>query len=348
MKHEIDLSKYPIRTDLIIESIGENLQEEGIIHQEEVFDDIKVDHIEIKEEYSTKYNKQKGIYKTIRFTDITDTTNRERVEDIFVSQLKDLLEKEGISKSSSCLIIGLGNSMSTPDALGPKVIDHILVTRHLYLLEGATIEKGYRNTSAVAPGVTGVTGIETSDIILGIKEKINPDFLIVVDALSSSSLERLNKTIQLTNTGISPGSGIGNYRREISKQTIGIPVIAIGIPTVVDAVTIVFDTFHYLLQKISYHKENINHHKDKFVPSCQLDYSKQKENLKSEEKKDLLGLLGTLEDDEMKNLLIEVLSPIGYNFMVTPKEVDFLIDKLALLIGKGINRSIHDAIKNNK
>ena len=336
MEHEIDLSKYQIRTDLIIESIGKNLQEDGIFHQEETIGDIKVDHIEIKEEYSNKFNKQKGIYKTIRFTDVTDTMNRKKVEDVFVDQLKDLLEKEKIKEDASCLVIGLGNSMSTPDALGPKIIDHILVTRHLYLLEGANIEEGYRNVSAVAPGVTGVTGIETSDIILGIKEKINPDFLIVVDALSSSSLERLNKTIQLTNTGISPGSGIGNYRREISRETIGIPVIAIGVPTVVDAATIVFDTFHYLLKKISYHKENINRHKDKFVPSHQLDYSSQEETLKSDEKKDLMGLLGTLEDNEMKNLIMEVLTPIGYNFMVTPKEVDFLIDKLALLIGKGI------------
>ena len=247
-----------------------------------------------------------------------------------------------IDNNKSCLVIGLGNYKSTPDSLGPKVVNELVVTRHLYLLDGVNVEKGYRNVSGFVPGVMGNTGIEAKDIIVGLVKEIKPDFVIVVDALASSAIERVNKTIQITNTGIHPGSGVGNTRMEISSSTIGVPVIAIGIPTVVDAVTIVSDTLKYLLKKFSYSKENINNHANKLKPVHSINYlEKEVKELPAEDKEKILGFLGNLEEEEMHQLMDEVLSPIGYNMMVTPKEVDFVIDKLSLLLSTSINKVLH-------
>ena len=136
----------------------------------------------------------------------------------------------------------------TPDALGPIVVENVLVTRHLFQLQPESVEEGFRPVSAIRPGVMGITGIETSDVIYGIIEKTNPDFVIAIDALAARSIERVNSTIQISDTGIHPGSGVGNKRKELSKATLGIPVIAIGVPTVVDAVSITSDTIDFILK----------------------------------------------------------------------------------------------------
>ena len=193
----------------------------------------------------------------------------------------------------------------------------------------------YRNVSILEPNVFGNTGIESKDIILGVIKETNPDFLIVVDSLASLGVERIQKTIQITNTGISPGSGIGNKRMEISKNTINIPVIAIGVPTVVSSIVIVNDTLKFLMKKISYHKNN--YQKDKFVPSSNINYLNEKKELNEVEKKELLGLIGTLDETTLKDLIFETLNPIGYNLIVTTKEIDFVIEKLGNLISSAIN-----------
>ena len=215
---EIDLKKYQIRTDLIVESIGSS-DIEGITKREKEIDDIRVTDIIIDEDIE-ELNKKKGRYITVGFKDITDTSNRKKVEDVVIKELASLLQFMHIDNNSSCLVIGLGNYKSTPDSLGPKVVNELVVTRHLYLLDGINVEKGYRNVSAFVPGVMGNTGIEARDIIKGLVKEINPSFVIVVDALASSSIERVNRTIQITNTGINPGSGVGNTRMEISDKTI--------------------------------------------------------------------------------------------------------------------------------
>lgn len=135
-----------------------------------------------------------------------------------------------------------------PDALGPIVVENVLVTRHLFQLQPESVEEGFRPVSAIRPGVMGITGIETSDVIYGIIEKTKPDFVIAIDALAARSIERVNSTIQISDTGIHPGSGVGNKRKELSKETLGIPVIAIGVPTVVDAVSITSDTIDFILK----------------------------------------------------------------------------------------------------
>ena len=166
-----------------------------------------------------------GIYQTISFDDITDKDNQKAIEEVLITVLKEFLEEKKINKSSSCLVIGLGNKDSTPDSLGPLVVNDILVTKYLFNL--GEVEEGYRDVSSFIPGVTGTTGIETLEILEGVVKEIKPKLLIVIDALASRSIERISSTIQLSDTGIVPGAGVGNTRKEISKNTLGIPVIAI-------------------------------------------------------------------------------------------------------------------------
>lgn len=340
-----DLKNYKVRTDLIVESIGTDNRDD-ILQKEKTIDNIKITDITVKKDLE-QLNKKKGKYITISFEDITDTLNRKKVEDIVTKELNSLMKHNNIKKDSTVLVVGLGNYKSTPDALGPKVINKIIVTRHLYIIDEVQVEEGYRNVASFIPGVMGTTGVEAHNIINGLVKEIKPDFIIVVDALASSSIDRVNKTIQMTDTGINPGSGVGNTRKEISKNTLGIPVIAIGIPTVVDAVTIVSDTLKYLLKKFSYNIENINNNKDKLKPVTGINYlKKETKELSNEDKEKVLGLLGSLTEEEVHQLIFEVLTPIGYNLMVTPKEVDFVIDKLSLLLSTSINRSLHTKMNN--
>lgn len=336
--HTIDLKNKGYRTDLVIDEITREKDTKLSSKILEKTKNVTVEEVIIDEK--TNCNKKKGIYETISFTDITDKNNFKEVEEIAVKTLKNMLNKLNISSNAKILVVGLGNASSTPDALGPKTLDHVLVTRHLFLL--GDVEEGYRNVASFKPSVTGVTGIETKDLIEGIKEKIKPDILIVIDALASSSIERLNKTIQITSAGISPGSGVGNNRLEISQDTLHIPVIAIGVPTVVDGATIVENTLQLLLKKISYGLENKENEKLKLVPITNQNYLNHTKELSKEQKEDLLGMVGLLDEQELKSLILEVLLPVNYNMMVTPKEIDYLIEKLSLLLGNMINKSLHE------
>ena len=333
MNKEIDLSKYQIRTDLAIDYVEEKKELKGVKHKTETINNIVVTNVELDE--NNDLNKKKGKYITLEFEDVTDYNNREKIIQTLTLVLKKLLK---LKKDSFGLIVGLGNDKSTPDSLGPLVVNDIIVTNHLYLLD--ELSDSYKRLAAINPGVMGATGIETSDIIESIVNKIKPNYLIVIDSLASKSIERLNKTIQITDTGIHPGSGIGNKRKEISFETLGIPVIAIGVPTVVDATVIVSDTINFIYKNYAFNKEYMNNPKSKLTFN-NVNYLKKeiKENIK--EKQELLGLVGTLNEVELQKLIFEVLNPIGYNLMVTPKEIDFVIQKLSLIISKSINNSIH-------
>lgn len=341
MNHEIDLKKYQIRTDLAIDLIKAN-NVKGIKSSHKIIDNIKITDVYIDEEASKKINKKAGNYITIEFEDVTDYDNKEKVKSIFVKELRKILENNNIKNEDSCLTIGLGNSSSTPDSLGPKSIQNVVVTNHLFVY--GDVSDGFRKTYALSPGVMGSTGIETSELVKSVVNAIKPDFVLVIDALASQSVERVNKTIQMTDTGIQPGSGVGNSRKELSKDTLNIPVIAIGVPTVVDAVTIVSDTINYMFKHYSYNKNNINNPVNKLIPSASLNYLNKDVNITLEDKKTLMGVIGSLENEEIKQLIFEVLTPIGYNLMVTPKEIDFLIDKLSDVIGNGINETLHENI----
>lgn len=340
MKHTIDLSQYQLRTDLAIESFEDknNLKSEIIEDNH-----IKTIRTFLTKEIATKINKKEGNYTTIEFQDITDSENKKEVEKVLVREIEYMLKILNIKNDAQALIIGLGNENSTPDSLGPKTIDNILVTRHLFML--GNVEEGYRLTSALKPGVTGTTGIETSDLIESIIKQIKPDFIIVIDALASKSLNHVNKTIQLSDAGIHPGSGIGNKRKEISKDTVHIPVIAIGIPTVVDAVTIVSDTINYMHKYYAFHKNFSKNPMSNLTLASSINYLKNDINVTKEDKQNLLGLIGNFEEEEIKQLLIEVLTPIGYNLMVTTKEIDFIIEKLSDIVSNSINKALHKNLK---
>ena len=338
MNKEKDLKKYQIRTDLIVDVFDNIKEKDNIIVKEKKHENINVLEVQIEND-NNKLNKKKGKYITISYEDVTDKNNRKQLEKVLVEEIKYMLDYLNIKDNNKCLVIGLGNQSSTPDALGPKTLENILVTRYLYEIEDINVDPNYRNVSSFIPGVTGNTGIESSDIVLGIVEKTKPDFLIVIDALASSSIDRVNKTIQMTDSGIHPGSGVYNNRKELSYETMKIPVISIGVPTVIEAFVLVSDTIKYLFKHFSYNKENYN--KNKLIPITMKNYIEHEDNLTEEEKNKLLGEIGTLSDNEIKELIFEVLTPIGYNMMVTPKEVDFVIAKTSEILANSINKALH-------
>lgn len=338
--NRIDLKNANIRTDLILETINNS----NYI-KEEIAGNIKISRVVIDKNNKDIINKKEGNYITIEFVDITNYEDREKVGKCLEKEIKNILKLNNIKEDDECLIIGLGNDKSTADALGPKTIENILVTRHLYLLN-TNVKEGMRKVSAITPGVMGNTGIETIDVISSIINRINPKFIIVLDSLCASSVERLNKTIQITDTGIHPGSGVGNHRKEISKEILKIPVIAIGVPTVVESSTIVNDTINYLFMYLSYLKNN--YEENKLIVKRFGNYLNKikKEDLSDEEKELIGGIIGNLEDKDKKKLINEVLESIDYNLIVTPKEIDFLIDKLSNVISSSINNSLHKSVTN--
>lgn len=215
-----------------------------------------------------------------------------------------------VDKQGEILVVGLGNIYVTPDALGPKVINEIDVTRHLINYLPQYVEEGTRMVSAIAPGVLGTTGIETVEILKGIVENIKPKLLIVIDALASRSIERISSTVQLSDTGIVPGAGVGNTRSEISKNTLGIPVIAIGIPTVVETAVLVNDCLDVFIQKLQ-------------------DEAKSND------------YLNKLKEEDNYEGIKEALLPKEYNLIVTPKEIDDLIENMKDVVARGINFAIN-------
>lgn len=337
MKHEINLSNIDIHTDLAIDVIDKISSLDGVKQVIRNVDGVSITDVKLDKKNSL--NKKEGNYITIEFDDVTDSTNYNKVKDVVKMELSSLLDKMNIKDSDTCLFIGLGNSKSTPDSLGPKVSKDIIVTKHIYDL--GQLDSKYRVVSVISPGVSANTGIETSDIVDSIVKKIKPNFIIAVDALASGSIDRVNKTIQMTDTGIHPGSGIGNARKEISESTIGIPVIAIGVPTVVDASVIVADTINYMYKHYAFNKEYSKNPKSKLTFN-NVNYLNKNIVINTKDKEDLFGLIGKLNSDEVKILINEVLNPIGYNLMVTPKEIDFVIDRLSTLISSSVNEILHN------
>ncbi|WP_318508333.1 GPR endopeptidase [Bacillus sp. T3] len=364
MSESLDLSKYAVRTDLAVEAremvlaeraktvqSEENLSQiEGVIIKEKEEDDIKISLVEITPQAEEVIGKKPGRYLTLEVAGIRqqDSELQQKVEKVFAREFSHFLKMLGIPDNASCLVVGLGNWNVTPDALGPSVCENLLVTRHLFQLQPENVEQGFRPVSAISPGVMGITGIETSDIIFGVVEKSKPDFVIAIDALASRSIERVNSTIQISDTGIHPGSGVGNKRKEISKETLGIPVIALGVPTVVDAVSITSDTIDFILKHFGRELKEGGRPSRALTPAGMTFGEKKKlteEDLPEEQhRKTFLGMIGVLPDEEKRKLIYEVLSPLGHNLMVTPKEVDVFIEDMANLIANGLNSALHQNI----
>ncbi|RSL34464.1 GPR endopeptidase [Salibacterium salarium] len=358
---ELDLSKYSVRTDLAIEEKelleekevqGDEQQDKstGVRVHEKKERGVKITKVRIDEAGAEKTGKKAGEYLTFEAQGVRkqDTELQQALEDIFAKEFAAFIKQLGITKDASCLITGLGNWNVTPDALGPMVVDKLVITRHLFKEAPEQVEEGFRPVSAFSPGVMGLTGVETSDIISAIIDKTNPDFIIAVDALASRSVERVNTTIQMSDTGIHPGSGVGNERKELSKETLGIPVIAIGIPTVVDAVSITSDTIDFILKHLGKEMDTKDSASKALTPAGMVFGEKKElteEDMPNEEKrKAMLGMVGGLEEMEKRQLIQEVLAPMGYNLMVTPKEVDVFMRDMANVIAEGLNAALHESI----
>ena len=334
MAHEVELKNSILRTDLAVELVKSKPTKQ--------IDDIKITNITLNEQEAKEINKKEGNYTTIEFEDVTDSENQNKLIQIFTEELKTMLKNQNIKDDDMCLVLGLGNEKSTPDSLGPLVVSKTLVTNYIYLY--GNLDEGFRRVCAISPGVMGETGIETSDLLKSIVDTIKPNFVITIDALAASSVERVNKTIQMTDSGINPGSGVGNKRKEISKEILGIPTIAIGVPTVVDAASIVSDTINYLYDHFAYQAASTHNPASKLTANVNYLKLSQKFKINKEEKEKILGMVGTLSETETKELIYEILNPIGYNLMVTPKEEDFVITKLSEVISSGLNKALHKQI----
>ncbi len=340
------------RTDLAIESVSEFGMEQkniGFKVSEREENNILITNIEIDKEAEEKLNKKAGKYITLDLQkiDINDHDELEKLRISLASEIEKLIVEKGISELNRGLIVGLGNMNITPDALGPLVAEKVMVTNHIFNIDPASMEEGFRPVASIAPGVMGTTGIETYEIVDSVVKRIKPSFVIVIDALASRAIERVNKTIQISDYGINPGSGVGNNRKSISRETLGIPVISIGVPTVVDATTIVKDSLDYMLKYITHSATNESP-KDKLVTIAtnKVDASeiKKTEIDSSEMREKLLGHVGTLSDGELRQLVAEILTPLGLNMIVTPKEIDDDVEHLANIIGRGINIALHEKI----
>lgn len=311
---------YNFRTDLALErrdlyNKAHNIEKDidGIETDEEKLNDkIIVSRVKVTNEKGEEaIGKPQGNYITIDIKNLKIAHEHEIQEasEAVTKELKALLEKH-IGLQEPILVVGLGNIYVTPDALGPKVINEIDITRHLLEYMPEALDENTREVSAVSPGVLGTTGIETLEILKGIVDNVKPKLVIVIDALASRSIERISSSIQLADTGIVPGAGVGNARKELTEKTLGIPVIAMGIPTVVEAATIAADSLTLLIQKV-------------------------------QEQAQSNDFLNKLQEEDKYELIKEVLAPEEYNFIVTPKEIDGLIEKMKDVVARGINFAIN-------
>jgi len=266
------------RTDLAIEAResfpDDNVEIKGVALDEKIIQDgcIRISTVNIINENGAELMKKPvGNYVTIEFTDKSNYMDdqgtkefEEKVSATICSILTDMVRDKkdkpgqaGDGMVETYMVTGLGNRFATPDALGPVVMEKIMVNRHMVREFGEEVMDGNKVVCAIAPGVMAQTGMETYEVLSGIVENVKPDFILVVDALASRSIGRLCRTIQITDTGISPGAGIGNNRHKINEETIKVPVIAIGVPTVVDAAVIVSECMEETLNKQGFSEDEI-------------------------------------------------------------------------------------------
>lgn len=305
------------RTDLALEAremITKQVSQEvpGVLVETSEDDEILITRVNITTpEAERMMGKTQGRYVTIEAQGLRykNTPLQEKIMNYLAQELAGLAQ---LPRDATILVVGLGNWNVTPDALGPRAVDKIVVTRHLQDMLSPELKGGVRSICAIAPGVLGITGMETAEIVHGIANKIKPDLVIAIDALAAASSHRVITTVQLADTGIHPGSGVGNKRFGLTQESLGVPVIAIGVPTVVHASTIAMDTIHTLQEHSSFAR-----------------YFKSMENL-------------TEQDRQV--IVRQVLPDTLGDLMVTPKEVDRLIADIADVVAGGINQAMHPGI----
>lgn len=312
------VEKYSIRTDLALEQKerfeSDNVEVQGVILEEEYDEEreIRVTTVKIETEKGAKtMGKPVGTYITVEAPNmaVPDEEYHREVSEELAEFIKGMVPEK--KESYQVLVVGLGNRQVTPDALGPYVVDNLNITRHIFKEYGryAMGDDHMEVVSAIVPGVMGQTGMETVEIIRGVVAETKPDFVVAIDALAARNSRRLNRTIQIADTGINPGSGVGNHRNGITKDTVGIPVIAIGVPTVVDAATIVNDTMENLLQALE----------------------------TSEALKGVGLVMQGYSAAEKYELVKELISPHLNGMFVTPKDIDDTVKRISFTISEALN-----------
>jgi len=316
------VEKYKIRTDLAMEQKerfeSDHVEVSGVVLEEEYDEEkeIKITTVRIETENGAKaMGKPVGTYLTLEAPNMAaaDEGYHREISETLAGFLEKYMKdtEENQEKGYSVLVVGLGNREVTPDALGPYVVDQLNVTRHIVQEYGryAVGKGGSRIVSAIVPGVMAQTGMESAEIIRGIVNETTPDLIMVIDALAARSTKRLNRTIQISDAGIYPGAGVGNHRSEITKDTMGIPVIAIGVPTVVDAATIVNDTM------------------ENFITALET----------SETLKGVGAVLQGYNSAEKYELVKELIAPHLNGMFVTPKDIDDTVRRISYTISEAMN-----------
>lgn len=307
------LGKFQVRTDLALEakeSFDARIRGVNVAEEADEEREIYTTTVTIETENGAKaMGKPVGTYVTIEAPNMS-TPDEDYHREISEELAKRLDHMIG-GRKDSVLVVGLGNREVTPDALGPDVVNNLQITRHM-IKEYGRMQAGMETAgeiSAIVPGVMAQTGMETLEIIRGVVEETKPGLVIAIDALAARSTKRLNRTIQITDTGINPGSGVGNHRDAINEETLGVPVIAIGVPTVVDAATIVNDTMEELVEEMD----------------------------RSDHMQMLGGTLGTLSYAEKHEMIQELISPHLNTMFVTPKDIDETVKYLSYTISEALN-----------
>lgn len=312
---------FKIRTDLALEA-KEMYQENadktneipGVKIENKELENCTITKVEILDEQGSQImNKGIGKYVTLEsnLMKFDDDESREEIITYLKDELVDIL---GTDKTKKTLVIGLGNWNITSDALGPKSVSKTLVTRHIFKNYNKDYDDDFTEVAGLSPGVMGITGIETGEIVKSIVEKIKPDRVIAIDALASRKMERVNATIQISTAGIAPGGGVGNKRQALNKEYLGVDVIAIGVPTVVDAATLTIDVLDVAIDNL-------------------MSQSVESENF--------YNMLKKLKEEEKYMLIRDSLDPYDKNLIVTPKDIDETIENLSIIISEGLNRSLH-------
>jgi spore protease len=296
-----------IRTDLAVEArelLGPDI--EGI-DAERIEGELPVERVRILNDHAAKsMGKPKGNYITIEAPRIQerDMVYEERLAEAFACELRTLLRAQGIADHAPLLIAGLGNRVMTPDSLGARTVDKTLVTRHIHEYMPEQVDQRLRPVCAITPGVLGVSGIETLEMVKGVVQRVRPAALIVIDALAARRTERISTTIQLCDTGINPGSGVGNRRKGIHHGSVGVPVLAVGIPMVTYVNSIALDVAQKML--------------DKLIPAQQ-------------------------EQERVIDETAEIIAVFG-NHIVTPKEIDLIVEDASRVLANGLNLALHRSV----
>lgn len=303
---EIDLSRFAPRSDLADEIVtsSNDTSEYSVVNKK--YHDVNISYITIHKD-DNSFNKKKGDYVSIEFNNLEDHKNREFVKEVLVDNLKKMISKYYLESDAKVLVVGLGNENFMADALGPMSAKEVIVTSHIFEFDPDSIKEGTKCVSLLIPGVMGQTGLETADIVKSVCNFYNPSIIIFIDALASRSITRVNKVIQICDTGIEPGSGVGNNRKAMDEQYLGAPCIAIGVATVVGASSIVDETISII---------------EKMYGNLPLNNS-------------------VLRSENRYQVIAQVLEEKGLNMIVTPKQIDEDVENIAYVIGNSINESLH-------